>query len=94
MYFVKQSVQNDSSPLDMNVMSAMPEDSEDPDSKVSDNLPFSTCMVDFSVTLIDTMVLKVAIALTTKPLACGKISIATNITQSTKYRQLYNVLTV
>ena len=30
------------------------------------------------------MVLNVAIALTTKPLACGKLSIATNITQSIK----------
>ena len=35
---MKQSVQNDSSsPLDVNVRSAMPEDSEDSDGKVSDS---------------------------------------------------------
>ena len=36
--------------LDVNAMSAIPEDPEFPDWEVSDSL--STCMVDFSVTLI------------------------------------------
>ena len=39
MYFVKQSVQDDSSSLlDVNAESAVPEDLEDPDWKVSDSL--------------------------------------------------------
>ena len=39
LYFVKQSAQEDSSlPLDVNTMSAVPENHEDPDRKVSDSL--------------------------------------------------------
>ena len=35
---MKQSVEDDSSPLDVNAMSAVSEDPEDPDWKVSDSL--------------------------------------------------------
>ena len=42
MYFVKQSVQDDSSSLlDVNAMSAVPEYPKDPDRKVSDSLTFT-----------------------------------------------------
>ena len=75
-------MQDDSSlPLDVNTMSALPEYHFWGKVVV---VSFSTCMVNFSVTLVDTVVLNVAIALTTKPLACGKILIASNITQSIK----------
>ena len=59
-----------SSPLDVNAMSVVPEN-EDPDQMVMVVL-LSTCMVDFSVTLV---ILNVATSLTAKPPACGKISI-------------------
>ena len=44
MYFVKQSVQDDSSSLlDVNAMSAVPEYPGDPDRKVNDSLSLNLC---------------------------------------------------
>ena len=47
---MKQSVQDDSSLLDVNAMSTVPKDPEDPYTKVSDSL--STYIADFSVKIL------------------------------------------
>ena len=53
---MKQSVQDDSSLLDVNAMSAVPEHLEDPNTKVSDSL--STYIADFTVKILMILTIK------------------------------------